>query len=68
MLRCQHHSNLSYKEERQHVHHEGALVRRARAGQLFGLLLIPTTVSGVDSTPRMGGWVGWWMVGWGNLG
>ena len=39
----------------------------ARARQLFGLLLIPTPVFGVDSTPRMGEWVGGW-VGWGNLG
>ena len=34
----------------------------ARTRQLFGLLLIPTLVFGVDSTPRMsecvGGWVG----------
>ena len=32
----------------------------AHAGQLFGLLLIPTLVFGVDSTPRMGEWVGGW--------
>ena len=37
---------------------EGALVRRVRVGQLFGLLLIPTYVFGfgVDSTPWMGEW------------
>ena len=35
-------------------------MRRACAGQLFGLLLIPTPVFGVDSTPRMGEWVGGW--------
>ena len=35
-------------------------MRRARAGQLFGLLLIPTPVFGVDSTPRMGEWVDGW--------
>ena len=35
---------------------------RARAGQLFGLLQIPTPVFGVDSTPWMGEWVGWWDV------
>ena len=39
----------------------------ARVGQLFGLILIPTTVFGVDSTPRMGELTGGW-VGWGNLG
>ena len=43
---------------------EGALVRTARAGQLFRLLLIPTPVLGVDSTPRMGEWVGGWVGGW----
>ena len=37
---------------------EGVLVRRARTGQFFWLLLIPTPVLGVDSTPRMGEWVG----------
>ena len=42
------------------LHMEGALVCRARAGQLFGLLLIPTPIFGVDSTPRMGEWEGWW--------
>ena len=41
--------------------------RKARAGQLFGLLLIPTPVFGVDSTPWISDWVGGW-VGWGNLG
>ena len=39
---------------------EGALVRRARAGQLFVLLLIPALAFGVDSTPRMGEWVDGW--------
>ena len=38
--------------------HEGVLVRRARARQLFGLLLIPSPAFGVDSTPRMGEWGG----------
>ena len=33
-------------------------MRRAHAEQLFGLLLIRTPVLGVDSTPRMGEWVG----------
>ena len=32
----------------------------ACARQLFGLNLIPTPVFGVDSTPRMGEWVGGW--------
>ena len=32
----------------------------ACTGQLFGLLLIPIPVFGVDSTPRMGEWVGGW--------
>ena len=35
-------------------------MRRAHAGQLFGLLPIPTPVLGVDSTPR----VREWMCGW----
>ena len=39
---------------------EGPLLCRVHAGQLFGLLLIPTPVFGVDSTPQMGGWVGGW--------
>ena len=33
-------------------------MRRARARQLFGLLLIPTPVFGVDSSPWMCGWDG----------
>ena len=33
-------------------------MRRARAGQLFGLLLVPTPVFGVNATPWMGEWVG----------
>ena len=44
---------------------EGAVVHRARAGQLFGLILIPIPVFGVDSTPRMGEWPG---RGWGGDG
>ena len=33
-------------------------MRRAHTGQLFGLLLIPTPVFWVFSTPQMGGWDG----------
>ena len=43
-------------------------MRRARAEQLFGRLLIPALVFGVDSTPRMGECVGGWdgaISGWG---
>ena len=35
-------------------------MHRVRTGQLFGLLLIPASVFGVDSTPWMGEWVGGW--------
>ena len=38
--------------------YEGASVHRECARQFFGLLLIPTLVFGVHSTPRKGGWVG----------
>ena len=44
-------------------------MRRAHTGQLFGLLLIPTTVFGVESTPRTGEWVdgGWDGALWDNF-
>ena len=35
-------------------------MHKACVGHFFGLLLIPTSVLGVDSTPRMGEWVGGW--------
>ena len=35
-------------------------MRTARTRQLFGRLLIPIPVFGVDSTPEMGEWVGGW--------
>ena len=38
------------------------------ARQLFGLLLIPTPNFWVDSTPWMGGLVGGWVGGMGQLG
>ena len=41
-------------------------MRRVRAGQLFGLLLIPTPVVGVDSTPCVCGSA--WLDGMGQFG
>ena len=45
------------QERRRSISVQGACM--ARAGHLFGLLLIPTPVLGLHSTPRMGEWVGW---------